>query len=168
MVEISIMPVFKNSNEYHLWIVVPLTNQYCICIQLIIGDFSLSYDQAKSQMALWSVMAVQMLMSNDLRKIGLKFQELLLNKEVIAVNQDKLGIMGKRIMKVGLLQGVPKRCARVCGHRPSHEPFCAHWLFFDLFSIASICCIPILWALIECRLKMCVGLVSGRCIRISG
>lgn len=66
---------------------------------LIIGDFSLSYDQAKSQMALWSVMAAQMLMSNDLRKIGLKFQELLLNKEVIAVNQDKLGIMGKRIMK---------------------------------------------------------------------
>ncbi|XP_072040639.1 alpha-N-acetylgalactosaminidase-like [Amphiura filiformis] len=66
---------------------------------LIIGDYSLSLDQSKSQMALWSIMAVQMMMSNDLRTIPIQFKEILLNKEVIKVNQDKLGIMGKRIMK---------------------------------------------------------------------
>ncbi len=45
-------------------------------------------------------MAVQMMMSNDLRNISVQFAEILKNKEVIKINQDKLGIMGKRIMKV--------------------------------------------------------------------
>ena len=51
-------------------------------------------------MALWSIMAAQLMMSNDLRNIALPFKEILLNKEIIAVNQDKLGIMGKQVMKV--------------------------------------------------------------------
>ncbi|XP_033646280.1 alpha-N-acetylgalactosaminidase-like [Asterias rubens] len=66
---------------------------------LIIGDFTLSYEQAQSQMALWSVMTSQLFMSNDLRDIDPKMKEILLNLEVIAVNQDKLGKMGKRIYK---------------------------------------------------------------------
>ena len=37
--------------------------------QLIIGDFSLSYDQSQTQMALWSVLAAPLIMSNDLRTI---------------------------------------------------------------------------------------------------
>ncbi|CAL1263603.1 unnamed protein product [Larinioides sclopetarius] len=61
------------------------------------GNFGLSYDEAKAQLALWAIMASPLLMSNDLRSIEPKFKELLLNKDVIAVNQDSLGIMGKRI-----------------------------------------------------------------------
>ncbi|XP_011684091.1 alpha-N-acetylgalactosaminidase [Strongylocentrotus purpuratus] len=64
---------------------------------LIVGDYSLSIDQSKAQMALWSIMAAQLMMSNDLRTLAPWAKEILQNKEVIAVNQDPLGIMGKRV-----------------------------------------------------------------------
>ncbi|XP_071951370.1 alpha-N-acetylgalactosaminidase-like isoform X2 [Antedon mediterranea] len=66
---------------------------------LIIGDFSLSVEQAKAQMAMWSILAAPMLMSNDLRTISPEFREILLNKEVIQINQDPSGKMGKRVMQ---------------------------------------------------------------------
>ncbi|XP_071951374.1 alpha-N-acetylgalactosaminidase-like isoform X5 [Antedon mediterranea] len=71
---------------------------------LIIGDFSLSVEQAKAQMAMWSILAAPMLMSNDLRTISPEFREILLNKEVIQINQDPSGKMGKRVMQVGLVE----------------------------------------------------------------
>lgn len=38
-------------------------------------------------------------MSNDLRKLTPSQRNILLNKHVIAVDQDELGILGKRISK---------------------------------------------------------------------
>jgi hypothetical protein len=46
-------------------------------------------------MALWSIWAAPLLMSNDLRTIRREYREILQNKEVIAVNQDRLGIQAK-------------------------------------------------------------------------
>lgn len=65
--------------------------------ELIIGDFGLNFEQSKAQFAIWSVMASPLIMSNDLRKISPWAKEILLNSEVIAVNQDKLGKMGRRV-----------------------------------------------------------------------
>ena len=45
-------------------------------------------------MAIWSIIASPMLMSNDLRKIDPKMKEILLNDEVISVSQDPLGKQG--------------------------------------------------------------------------
>jgi alpha-galactosidase len=39
-------------------------------------------------------------MSNDLRKLNPEMKKILQNKAVIAVNQDKLGITGKRVSHV--------------------------------------------------------------------
>jgi alpha-N-acetylgalactosaminidase len=64
---------------------------------LIIGNFGLSYGQSQGQMALWSILAAPLIMSTDLRTIDPAFKEILLNKNMIAINQDPLGIMGKRI-----------------------------------------------------------------------
>ena len=50
--------------------------------QLIIGDFSLSYDQSQTQMALWSVLAAPLIMSNDLRTIRLDYVFLPLGKKI--------------------------------------------------------------------------------------
>jgi hypothetical protein len=36
---------------------------------LIIGNFGLSYEQSKAQMALWCIMAAPLLMGNDLRNL---------------------------------------------------------------------------------------------------
>lgn len=72
--------------------------------QIIGGNFGLSYDEAKAQLALWAIMASPLLMSNDLRQIKPEFLALLKNEEVIKVNQDSLGIMGKRIYSVSIYQ----------------------------------------------------------------
>lgn len=81
-------------------------NTMCITIlilhllQLVIGNFGLSWDQQLTQMALWAVMAAPLLMSNDLRHISPQAKWLLQNKHVIAINQDPLGKQGYRITKV--------------------------------------------------------------------
>lgn len=77
----------------------------CLCttfLQLIIGNFGLSYEQSKSQMAMWAIFAAPLLMSVDLRTIRPEYKAILQNKAVIAVNQDPLGLQGKRIYKVSL------------------------------------------------------------------
>lgn len=71
---------------------------------IIVGDYGLSYDQQRVQMAIWSIMAAPLYMSNDLRNIKPESQALLLNKRVIAINQDPLGIQGQRLLKAGSLE----------------------------------------------------------------
>ncbi|KAF5299171.1 hypothetical protein FQA39_LY02344 [Lamprigera yunnana] len=67
---------------------------------LLVGNYGLSYDQSEAQMAVWAIMASPLLMSVDLRTIKPVFKDLLLHKEVIAVNQDELGIQGKLVNKI--------------------------------------------------------------------
>lgn len=64
---------------------------------LLIGNYGLTVDQSKHQMAVWAILAAPLLMSTDLKNIRPEFREILLNRHVIAVNQDKLGIQGLRI-----------------------------------------------------------------------
>jgi len=74
----------------------------CCGFQLIIGNFGLSYDQERVQMAIWSILAAPLLASVDLRNIRPTSKALLLNKGAIAINQDPLGIQGERIHQVKL------------------------------------------------------------------
>lgn len=67
---------------------------------LIIGNFGLSYEQSKTQMAIWAILAAPLLMSVDLRTIRPEYKAILQNKKIIAVDQDQLGIQGRRIYKV--------------------------------------------------------------------
>ncbi|XP_060524179.1 alpha-N-acetylgalactosaminidase-like [Cylas formicarius] len=64
---------------------------------LIIGNYGLSYEQSKAQMAIWAILAAPLIMSVDLRTIEPKFREILLNKDIIGINQDALGIQGRLI-----------------------------------------------------------------------
>lgn len=52
-------------------------------------------------MAVWSVWSAPLIMSNDLRVLDISLREILQNKQVIAVDQDPLGIMGKMVRQVG-------------------------------------------------------------------
>lgn len=67
---------------------------------LIVGNFGLSYEQSKTQMALWAILAAPLFMSVDLRTIRPEYKAILQNKKIIAVDQDILGIQGRRIYKV--------------------------------------------------------------------
>ncbi|KAL8617053.1 hypothetical protein ACOMHN_014224 [Nucella lapillus] len=66
---------------------------------IIVGDYGLSYDQQRVQMAVWAMMAAPLYLSNDLRNINPASRDLLLNPRVIAVNQDPRGIQGYRLEK---------------------------------------------------------------------
>ncbi|KAK7604891.1 hypothetical protein V9T40_006077 [Parthenolecanium corni] len=66
---------------------------------LLIGNYGLSYEQSKTQMAVWAILAAPLLMSTDLRNIRPEFKSILLNKDVIKISQDPLGIQGRRIYR---------------------------------------------------------------------
>lgn len=66
---------------------------------LIVGNFGLSYEQSKTQMAIWAIIAAPLLMSVDLRTIRPEYKAILQNKKIIAIDQDPLGIQGRRIYK---------------------------------------------------------------------
>ena len=65
--------------------------------QLIIGNDGLSLDQAKAQMAIWAMLSSPLLMSTDLRNVREEFKQILQNRDVIAINQDQLGIQARRV-----------------------------------------------------------------------
>ena len=71
-----------------------------LCHQLLIGNFGLSFEQARAQMALWTVLAAPLFMSTDLRTISAQNMDILQNPLMIKINQDPLGIQGRRILKV--------------------------------------------------------------------
>lgn len=48
---------------------------------------------------MWAILAAPFLLSNDLRKIQPEIKELMLNRDVIAIDQDALGIQGRLISK---------------------------------------------------------------------
>ena len=50
----------------------------------------------RSHFAMWSMLASPLIMGNDLREMSKETLSILINKEVISVNQDKLGIQGFR------------------------------------------------------------------------
>lgn len=68
----------------------------------MIGNFALSFDQSKTQMALWAILAAPLFMSNKLSTVQPEFKKILQNIEVIRVNQDQFGKQGKRIYKVSI------------------------------------------------------------------
>ena len=51
-------------------------------------------------MALWAIMAAPLIMSTDLRTIRQEFKDILLNQDVIKINQDPLGIQGRRVKQI--------------------------------------------------------------------
>ena len=64
---------------------------------LEVGNSGLSYEEQKSQMTMWSIMAAPIMISSDVRNMSAETKELYLNKEMIAINQDSLGVQGHRI-----------------------------------------------------------------------
>lgn len=67
---------------------------------IIVGNYGLSYDEQRVQMALWSIMAAPLLLSIDLRNVKPESKALLLNDNLIRVNQDHYGYQGKRLYKM--------------------------------------------------------------------
>jgi alpha-galactosidase len=68
---------------------------------LEIGNGGMTDNEYKTHMSLWSILAAPLLAGNDLRSMPHNILEILTNREVIAVDQDKLGKQGHRVAKSG-------------------------------------------------------------------
>ena len=64
---------------------------------LEIGNGGMSADEYRTQMSLWAILAAPLLAGNDLSKMDETTRSILMNKEVIAVDQDSLGLQGFRL-----------------------------------------------------------------------
>lgn len=64
---------------------------------LEVGNGGMNPDEYRTQMSLWAILAAPLLAGNDLSKMDGTSKTILMNREVIAVDQDKAGIQGSRV-----------------------------------------------------------------------
>ena len=60
------------------------------------GGIGCTDTEYQSQMSLWAMMAAPLIATNDIRNMNAITKKILLNKEIIAINQDKAGIQAER------------------------------------------------------------------------
>jgi alpha-galactosidase len=68
---------------------------------LEVGNGGMNDTEYRSHFSLWSVMAAPLLIGSDLRKASAETMKILTNKDVIAVDQDRLGVQGAPISTDG-------------------------------------------------------------------
>jgi alpha-galactosidase len=64
---------------------------------LEVGNGGLTLNEYRTHMSLWSIAKSPLLIGCDVRNISKESLEILTNSEIIAINQDPLGIQGQKI-----------------------------------------------------------------------
>ena len=65
---------------------------------LVTGDQGLTIDEQRVHFALWCIMSSPLMLGNDVRNMSKEEKEILLNRQMIAINQDTTE-QGTQIMK---------------------------------------------------------------------
>ncbi|HEX5601316.1 MAG TPA: glycoside hydrolase family 27 protein, partial [Pyrinomonadaceae bacterium] len=68
---------------------------------LEVGNGGMTTTEYRSHFSLWCILAAPLMAGNDLRSMSREVAEILTNREVIAVNQDSLGMQGRRVKRNG-------------------------------------------------------------------
>ena len=63
-----------------------------------LGGTGCSYTEYQTQMSMWCMLSSVLALSNDLRHLTDEDRRILLNREIIAINQDPLGKAAKRVV----------------------------------------------------------------------
>ncbi len=71
---------------------------------LEIGNGGMTPDEYRSHMSLWSLLSAPLLAGNDIPAMTQTTRDILLNREVIALDQDALGRQGDRVYTEGPLE----------------------------------------------------------------
>ncbi|THG13173.1 hypothetical protein TEA_028724 [Camellia sinensis var. sinensis] len=71
---------------------------------LEVGNGGMSTEEYRSHFSIWALAKAPLIIGCDIRSMDSDTFQLLSNKEVIAVNQDKLGVQGKKVNKNGDLE----------------------------------------------------------------
>lgn len=65
-----------------------------------LGGIGCNYDEYQTQMSMWCMFASPLAMSHDILNENERTRKILLNKDIIAINQDALGIAAKKIAEL--------------------------------------------------------------------
>ena len=68
---------------------------------LEVGNGGMTAEEYRAHFSLWCVLAAPLMAGNDLRQMTPEIAEILTNREVIAVDQDPLGLQGRRVRREG-------------------------------------------------------------------
>jgi alpha-galactosidase len=68
---------------------------------LEVGNGGMTATEYRSHFSLWCLLAAPLMAGNDLKNMSPEIREILTNREVIAVDQDPLGMQGRRVRKNG-------------------------------------------------------------------
>jgi alpha-galactosidase len=75
---------------------------------LEVGNGGMTDVEYRSHFSLWSIMASPLLIGTDLRTVKPEALQILLNKDVIAIDQDPLGVQGKQVRDAGGIHVIVK------------------------------------------------------------
>jgi alpha-galactosidase len=64
----------------------------------------LTDNQNRAHFTMWSIIAAPLILGNDLRNMSPETKDIILNKEVIAINQDPLGVQGLKFLAADSLE----------------------------------------------------------------
>ena len=87
----SITKLLDQNNKWHAYAGVGGWNDPDM---LEVGRGDLTYSESKSHFTLWCLMKAPLLLGNDLRNMDSSILQIISNTEVIALNQDPLGVQG--------------------------------------------------------------------------
>jgi alpha-galactosidase len=68
---------------------------------LEVGNGGMTVTEYRAHFSLWCLLAAPLMAGNDLRSMSPEIKEILTNREVIAVDQDPLGLQGRRVKREG-------------------------------------------------------------------
>jgi alpha-galactosidase len=71
---------------------------------LEVGNGGMTTNEYRSHFSFWCLLAAPLIAGNDIRNMAPEIKEILTNKEVIAVDQDPIGMEGRRVSKNGDLE----------------------------------------------------------------
>jgi alpha-galactosidase len=71
---------------------------------LEVGNGGMTKEEYRAHFSMWALFSAPLLAGNDISNMTPDTKEILLNKEVIAVDQDALGQQGRRVKKTGDLE----------------------------------------------------------------
>ena len=66
---------------------------------LEVGNGGMTDDEYRAHFSLWAIMAAPLMAGNDVRTMPAATRDILLNKEVVAVDQDSLGVQGMLVQE---------------------------------------------------------------------
>src|SRR6266436_5500149 len=78
---------------------------------LEVGNGGMSTVEYRAHFSLWCILAAPLMAGNDIRSMSPVIAAILMNKELIAVDQDSLGMQGRRVKRTGDLDIWAKQLA---------------------------------------------------------